>query len=81
VKASKLPKVTFHGPQDSYASISPRAGTPLKVVSEMLGNTMTAITADLYTHVLGDLRAKRPIGSTHLQRCGKGSRRSRDRAA
>jgi hypothetical protein len=34
-----------------------RAGTPLKVVSEMLGHTTTAITADLYTHVLGDLRA------------------------
>jgi hypothetical protein len=29
----------------------------LKVVSEMLGHTTTAITADLYTHVLGDLKA------------------------
>jgi site-specific recombinase XerD len=28
----------------------------LKVVSEMLGHT-TAITADLYTHVMGDLKA------------------------
>jgi integrase len=58
VKASKLPKVTFHGLRHSYASISLRAGTPLKVVSEMLGHTTTAITADLYTHVLGDLKAE-----------------------
>jgi integrase len=58
VKASRLPKVTFHGLRHSYASISLRAGTPLKVVSEMLGHTTTAITADLYTHVLGDLKAQ-----------------------
>ena len=58
VKVSKLPKVTFHGLRHSYASISLRAGTPLKVVSEMLGHTTTAITADLYTHVLGDLKAE-----------------------
>jgi integrase len=51
------PKVSFHGLRHSYASISLRAGTPLKVVSEMLGHTTTAITADLYTHVLGDLKA------------------------
>jgi hypothetical protein len=50
--------VSFHGLRHSYASISLRAGTPLKVVSEMLGHTTTAITADLYTHVLGDLKAQ-----------------------
>ena len=58
VKASRLPKVSFHGLRHSYASISLRAGTPLKVVSEMLGHTTAAITADLYTHVLGDLKAQ-----------------------
>jgi integrase len=58
VKASGLPKVSFHGLRHSYASISLRAGTPLEVVSEMLGHTTTAITADLYTHVLGDLKAQ-----------------------
>jgi integrase len=58
VKTSGLPKVTFHGLRHSYASISLRAGTPLKVVSEMLGHTTMAITADLYTHVLGNLKAE-----------------------
>ncbi len=50
--------MSFHGLRHSYASISLRAGTPLKVVSEMLRHTMTAITADLYTHVLGNLKAE-----------------------
>jgi integrase len=58
VQTSGLPKVSFHGLRHSYASISLRAGTPLKVVSKMLGHTTTAITADLYTHVLGDLEAQ-----------------------
>ena len=50
--------MSFHGLRHSYASISLRAGTPLKVVSEMLRHTTTAITADLYTHVLGNLKAE-----------------------
>jgi integrase len=57
-KASGLPKISFHALRHSYASISLRAGTPLKVVSEMLGHTTTAITADLYTQVLSDLKAQ-----------------------
>ncbi|HEY6450887.1 MAG TPA: tyrosine-type recombinase/integrase, partial [Candidatus Cybelea sp.] len=57
VKASGLPRVSFLGLRHSYASISLRAGTSLKVVSEMLGHTTPAITADPYTHVLGDLKA------------------------
>lgn len=47
VKASGLPKVSFLGLRHSPASISLRAGTPWKVVSEMLGHTTTAIAADL----------------------------------
>ena len=58
MKASGLPKVTFRGLRHSLASISLRTGTPLKVISKMLGHTTTAITADLYTHVLGDLKAQ-----------------------
>ncbi len=46
--------MTFHGLRHSFASISLRAGTPLKAVSEMLGHT----TTDLYTHVLPDLKSE-----------------------
>jgi integrase len=48
--------VSFHGLRHSYASILLRAGTPLKVASEALGHSSVAITADLYTHVLGELQ-------------------------
>ena len=33
-----------------------KAGVPLKVVSEMLGHTTIAITADVYDHVTADMR-------------------------
>lgn len=51
----KIP-VTFHGLRHSFATIALRARVPMKVVSEILGHTTTAITADLYTHVLEDSR-------------------------
>ena len=57
IKASKLPR-SSNGLRHSYASISLRAGTPLKVVSEMLGHATTVITADLYTHVFDDSKAE-----------------------
>jgi integrase len=58
VRLSGLPKVTFHSMRHAYASISLRAGTPLKVVSDLLGHTTLATTADLYTHVVDDLRTE-----------------------
>ncbi|MGC8486459.1 MAG: site-specific integrase, partial [Candidatus Baltobacteraceae bacterium] len=39
VARSRLPRVTFHGLRHSFASIQLRAGTPLKVVSDLLGHT------------------------------------------
>lgn len=48
--------VSFHGLRHSYGSINLRAGTPLKVVSEALGHSSVTITADTYTHVLGELQ-------------------------
>lgn len=49
-------KVTFHGLRHSYASILLRAGVTMKVASEALGHANIGITADTYTHVLGDLQ-------------------------
>jgi integrase len=66
VAASGLPKVSFHGLRHSFASIMLRAGAPLKVTSEALGHTTVAITADLYTDVLGGLQreAADQLGAT-----------------
>ncbi|MEO6835534.1 MAG: tyrosine-type recombinase/integrase [Candidatus Tumulicola sp.] len=48
--------ITFHGLRHSFATIALRARVPMKLVSDMLGHTTTAITADLYTHVLEDMQ-------------------------
>ncbi|MDQ6827018.1 MAG: tyrosine-type recombinase/integrase [Candidatus Eremiobacteraeota bacterium] len=37
----------------SFASIMHESGASLKVMSEALGHTTIAVTANLYTHVLG----------------------------
>jgi integrase len=48
--------VTFHGLRHSFATIALRARVPMKLVSDILGHTTTAITQDLYTHVLDDMQ-------------------------
>jgi integrase len=48
--------ITFHGLRHSFATIALRARVPMKLVSDILGHTTTAITADLYTHVLEDMQ-------------------------
>jgi integrase len=46
-----LPVIRLHDLRHTNASLALSAGVPLKVVSERLGHSQTAITADLYTHV------------------------------
>lgn len=48
--------ITFHGLRNTFATIAQRMDVPIIVISEMLGHTTTAITADLYTHVFDDTR-------------------------
>ncbi len=64
VKQLKV-QVTFHGLRHSYATIALRARVPMKIVSDILGHTTTATTADLYTHVLEDMQheAAERVGS------------------
>ena len=51
----KLP-VRFHDLRHTAASLLLAAGVPLKVVSETLGHSSIAITADVYAHVTPELR-------------------------
>lgn len=46
----------FHDLRHTAASLLLAAGVPLKVVSETLGHSSIAITADVYAHVTPDLR-------------------------
>jgi integrase len=49
-------KVRLHDMRHTTATLMLRAGVPLKVVSEFLGHSTTAITADIYSHVLDDMK-------------------------
>ena len=54
--AAGLPMVPFHGLRHSTATALLSAGVPLRVVSDLLGHSGIAITADFYAHVERDLR-------------------------
>ena len=51
-----MPRRTFHALRHSFATALLAAGVPLKVVSDTLGHTTIAITADTYAHVVPELR-------------------------
>jgi integrase len=62
VKQVGLPPIRLHDLRHTSASLALAAGVDLKVVSERLGHSQLAITADLYTHVnrrLGKAAAQR----------------------
>jgi integrase len=50
-QARRLPAIRLHDLRHTNASPSLTAGVDIKVVSERLGHSQLAITADLYTHV------------------------------
>lgn len=54
--AAGLAFVPFHGLRHSAATALLSAGVPLRVVSDLLGHSGIAITADYYAHVERDLR-------------------------
>jgi integrase len=56
--AAGLPSLTLHGLRHSYATAGLAAGVPVKVMSERLGHANTAITSDLYQHVLPAMDAE-----------------------
>ncbi len=56
LEAAELPSVPFHGLRHSTATALLAAGVPLRVVSDLLGHSGIAITADFYAHVEPELR-------------------------
>jgi integrase len=51
-RAADLPVIRLHDGRHTAATLARRAGLDLKLVSEQLGHSTAAITADLYQHVL-----------------------------
>jgi len=50
--------VSFHGLRHGFASIQLKAGTPLTVVSGLLGHSSVGITGDVYSHFLDGMKAQ-----------------------
>jgi integrase len=50
-KATGLPPIKLHALRHGHATTALEAGVPLKVVSDRLGHSSIAITADTYSHV------------------------------
>ncbi len=55
VRRAGLPPVRFHDLRHGSASMQLAAGTPLKVVSENMGHSTSAFTADVYVTVVEEL--------------------------
>jgi integrase len=56
LKKAGLPNVRFHDLRHSVATILLVAKIDLKVVSELLGHSSIAVTADIYAHVLPEMQ-------------------------
>lgn len=52
IRDAELPRIRLHDLRHSSATLLLDLGVPLKVVSERLGHSSIAITADTYQHVL-----------------------------
>ena len=58
VKAAGLPRIWLHDTRHSAATLLLEEGVPLKIVSERLGHSSTAITADIYQHAAEHMQAE-----------------------
>lgn len=56
LKRAKVRRVRFHDLRHGAATYLLASGVPMKVVQEVLGHAQMSITADLYSHVLPELR-------------------------
>ena len=52
IRQAGVPRIRLHDLRHTHASLALAAGIEMKVVSDRLGHSTTAITADLYTHVI-----------------------------
>jgi integrase len=55
---AELPHIRFHDLRHTFATLQLGNQQPIKIVSEMMGHSRTAITQDLYTHVSAQMQRK-----------------------
>ncbi len=58
LKKNEMPKLTIHGLRHSNASLMINNGFDVKIVSEQLGHCNVSITADIYSHIFEEYKAK-----------------------
>ena len=56
LKRAQLPRIRFHDLRHTAATLLLGRGVNPKIVSEMLGHAIIAITLDIYSHVLPDMQ-------------------------
>lgn len=55
---AKTPQIRFHDLRHTFATLQLGNQQPIKIVSEMMGHSRSAITQDLYTHVSAQMQRK-----------------------
>lgn len=76
LRQAGLPRMRFHEIRHSAASLHLEAGTPVKVVSEMLGHGSIGITLDTYAHVMPSMQDRAAEVANDIL-SGAGSRSAR----
>jgi integrase len=56
LRRAGLPRIRFHDPRHTHATLALQAGVHPKVVSERLGHTTVAMTLDTYSHTIPALQ-------------------------
>jgi integrase len=64
LKRLGLPPMRFHDLRHLFASIQLDAGTPMAMVSKLMGHSTIALTADLYSHLMDDAAARAAEAAT-----------------
>ena len=62
----ELPPLTFHGLRHSAVSLMLASGADIAVVSKLMGHASIAITADVYSHLVGTIAQKAVDGAANL---------------
>lgn len=73
-RAAGVPVIRLHDLRHTHASHALAAGVAIKVVSERLGHSSTAITEDIYTHVVPKVAADAAELIAALVHVGRASR-------